>query len=250
MSSTRFLAVFAGATLAAGAAAAQDMPWRYDAVVYGWVPAMDTTTETRFGDVGSSGSGSDALSALDMAFMGTFEARRGKWGLIGDLIYADLSNSEASPRGIAFEDAEVDVKMLAFSGYAAYRAYETPAVSVDLLGGFRAFDLSVDTRLNAATDAVPDRDFTQSSSWIDPLLGARVSAPLGEKWVVTAAADAGGFVTGSSATWQALGTVGYRFAENWAVRFGYRFMSVEKEIDGRDVEVDLSGPVLGVAVRF
>lgn len=247
---TRSIAAFIGASLVSGTAAAQGMPWSYNAVLYGWVPAMDASVDTRFGEVESSGSGSDALSALDMAFMGTFEARRGKWGLIGDLIYADLSNSEATPRGVLFEDAEIGVKTTALSGYATYRVYETEAVAFDIGGGVRAFDLSVDTALNAASDRVQDRGVSQTASWADPLLAARVIAPFGEKWFATAFADAGGFITESSSTWQVLGTVGYRFDERWAAQFGYRYMNLEKEIDGRDVEVDLYGPLVGVSFRF
>lgn len=148
---------------AGGSAAAQE--WRYDATLYAWVPAMDVNVDTRFfGEVDSQGSGSDAIAALDMAFMG--------------------------------------------------------AVAVDIGGGFRLFGMDIDTALNSASNAVQDRGTSESKSWVDPLVAARVIAPLGEKWFATAYADVGGFITQSSSTWQGVATVGYRFDERWSAQFG------------------------------
>lgn len=237
-----------GAILFATPVAAQD--WSYDATLYGWLPAMDVSVDTRFGEVESTGDGGDILSALDMAFMGVFQARRGRWGLAADLLYTDLSNSDDTRFGIAFEDAEVDLKVAALSTYAIYRVYETPAVALDVGGGFRAFGMNIDTSLNAASPDVSDRDLSVDTSWVDPLLAARVIAPFGDRWYATAYADAGGYVTEDSSTWQVTGTVGYRFAERWSAQLGYRYMNIEKEINDKDVSVDLYGPLLGVSISF
>ena len=234
--------------LTLGPAAAQD--WTYEATLYGWLPAMDVSVDTRFGEVESSGSSSDALSALDMAFMGAFQARRGKWGLAADLLYTDLSNSQDTKFGLAFKDTEVDLKMTALSAYALYRVHETEAVAIDVGGGFRAFGMKIDTSLNAASPDVSDRDLSVDTSWVDPLLAARVIAPFGDKWFGTAYADAGGYITQDSSTWQVVGTVGYRFSERWSAQFGYRYMNIEKESNDKDVSVDLYGPLVGVSVSF
>jgi hypothetical protein len=41
----------------------------------------------------------------------------------------------------------VTTTLTAFSGYAAYRVYDTPQVAIDVAGGFRWFDLDLDTSL-------------------------------------------------------------------------------------------------------
>jgi hypothetical protein len=185
-----------------------------------------------------------------MAFMGAFQMRRGKWGLVGDLLYTDLSNSQDTPVGLVFSDSEVKMKLAALSAYATYRVYETEAAAIDIGGGFRLFGMDIDTSLNSASNAVQDRNISESVSWVDPLVAARVIAPLGDKWFVTAYADAGGFITQSSSTWQAVGTFGYRFSERWSAQFGYRYMNLEKEVSGEDVTVDLYGPIIGASISF
>lgn len=236
------------ALLVAGPAAAQDAQWTYEASLYGWLPGASTTVDTRFGSVESDTSGSDALSDLQMAFMGTFQARNGKWGVIGDLLYVDLGQSADSPLDLRFKDVDVDVRMTAFSGYVTYRVHEENGVAVDLAGGFRYFDASLDTALNSA-DARPDVDFDENESWAVPLLGARVIVPFNDKWFGTAFGDFGG--TGNDdQTWQVFASVGYKFNERWSTQLGYRYMSVEKEIGGADTTIDLSGPLLGVSMTF
>jgi opacity protein-like surface antigen len=234
------------AMLLAGPAAAQDAQWSFAASLYAWVPGMDASVGTDLGTVDSSLTGSDALANLDMALMGTFEARRGKLGLLGDLIYADLSSSQDTPFGLLFRRAEVDTKLTAVSGYATYRVYDTDTMSIDLGGGFRAFGLDLDTSLEAGL--LPEQNFDTSESWVDPLVMARFIVPINERWFTTAFADVGGL--DSSSTWQAFASVGYRFDERWSTQLGYRYMQIEKEISGQDASIELYGPLLGFTVRF
>ena len=64
--------------------------------------------------------------------------------------------------------------------------------------------------------------------------------------------DVGGFGIGDSSdlSWQAFGAVGYRFNETWSAELGYRYLSIEREIDNSHVTLDMYGPVLGVTARF
>ena len=60
-----------GLLLAAGPLAAQDTGWEFTITPYAWLPGLSTSVDTRFGTVDSDTSGSDALSDLDFAFMGS-----------------------------------------------------------------------------------------------------------------------------------------------------------------------------------
>jgi opacity protein-like surface antigen len=232
--------------LVASSAAAQDGSWTYGATLYGWLPGMTTKIETGFGTIESETSGSDALSSLDMVFMGAFQAQRDRWGLVGDLLYLDLSNSKDTPLGL-FGEANAEVTATAVSGYALYRVTTDPAIAFDIGAGFRAFDLDVDLALTPGI--APGLSQSVGGSWVDPLIAARVAVPLDEEWSLTGFADWGGS-GGDDQTWQVFGSVKYAFNEKWSTQLGYRFMEISKELDGRDVSVDLGGPVLAVGLKF
>jgi opacity protein-like surface antigen len=240
------LALGATMMLAAGAAAAQDAPWTYSATLYGWLPGMTTAIETDQGTIESDSSASDALSNLDMVFMGTFSAQRDRWGFAGDLLYLDLSNERDTPLGL-FGNARVGIKTTAISGYALYRVTTDPAVAFDLGAGFRAFDL--ETELAVSPGSLPGFSQDVGGSWVDPLVAARLAVPISDAWTLTGFADWGGS-GGDDQTWQVFGSVKYDINEKWATQVGYRFMEISKELDGHDVSVDLGGPVIAMALKF
>lgn len=231
-------------------AAAQEAAegWTFGLTPYVWVPGFSTSVGTSRGTVDVDTSGSDALSNLDMAFMGALEARKDRWGLILDLLYTDLSSSASTPLGRVWSKANVDTRLTAFSVYAGYRALQNERGFVDLLVGGRFYSLDVDMKLEPGR--ARGRSYDLSADWSDPLIGARGRYDFTDRWFATASADYGGFDSGSDSTWQAIGTVGYQFNEKWSAQGGWRYMAIEKEIDGLDVEVDLSGPILGFTYRF
>ena len=244
------LAAVALAALPA-AATAQTSDWTYSASFYTWFTALGTTVDTPFGEVETELDFGDVWDALDIAFMGSFEARQGRWGLVTDLIYSDLSSEEDTPFGLRFDKAEVETKMTIFSAYAAYRVTDTPDVIFDVAAGFRYYNLDLDTRLVGA-GAQSDQTFSNNESWVDPTLGARVRVDFSDRWFGNGFADVGGFGLDDSSelSWQAYAGVGYRFNETWSMQLGYRYMSIEKKIDDLDLTLELSGPMLGVTANF
>ena len=236
------------ALLAAGPAAAQENGWTFQGSIYGWLPGLSTTISTPFGDYDVESNGSDVLSNLDMTFMGTLEARTGKWGFIGDLLYVDLSDETDSPFGRRFESSTLETTTTAFSGYAVYRTYESDKAILDAGVGFRAFDVGLDLNLESA-DSRPSYSASESETWAVPLVAARVILPLNESWFATAFAD-GGMTSSDTSTWQVFASVGYRFNPRWSTQVGWRYMDIQKDIGGLDTSLDLSGPLIGVSARF
>lgn len=235
--------------LGAAPAAAQD-GWSFAVTPYLWFSGITASVDTeRFGTVETEESISDVLSALDFAFMGAVEARRGRWSLIGDFFYSDLSSDADTPVGLLFAEARTKTKLTTFSGYAGYRVFEDPKGYVDLLGGFRYVNSQVDLTLKPGL-APRNVDFNIDESWVDPVLGARGRIAFDEHWWGQAAFDVGGFDGSNDFTWQALGTVGYQFNAAWSVQGGYRYLDLQKEMEGLDVELELSGPIVGFTYRF
>ena len=229
---------------------AQAQDWEYQASVYGWFSGLDSSVGTQFGTLETELSFSDVWDMLDMAFFGTFEARRGQLGFILDLNYTDLSTTKNTPFGTNFSSATVDTKLTIASGYATWRISDTPGAAVDLAGGFRAYDLDIGITL--APGDLPGQSFSQGDSWFDAVVGARAIIPLAEGWTATVAGDVGGFGIGSSSdmSYNALLLVGYDINDTWSIKGGYRYLGFDKTLNGRDVTLDLSGPLLGVSARF
>lgn len=231
-----------------GAASAQDAPWQYTLSPYLWVPGISSSIPTGFGTLKADASVGDVLSATDFALMGMAEARKGRWGLIGDFVYADLSERRNTPFGDLFSRATVKTELRIASAYAAYRVHEDAQVQVDLVGGLRAVKADLDVML--APGSLPGTSFDLSDSWVDPVAGGRVRVALNDRWSATAMADFGGSDGGSDKTWQAVATVSYQISDRWSVQGGWRQISIEREMDGRDVDIDLGGPVIGLTTHF
>lgn len=237
-----------GALVVALPLAAGAEEWDFRASVYGWTPGLDTTVGTPQGDLDASLSISDVLNDLDAAFMGTFEAQYGRWGLIGDLMYSDLTSSKGTPFGTLYSKGKVETALTTFTGYLAYRVWESDQGIFDFAGGFRAFWLDTTTTLVGGTQ--PTFSIGSENDWVDPVIAARARVNINDKWFATALADAGGYFDGSSSTWQVFASVGYQFNPTWSMQLGYRYMNIEKEQGQGDLSMAMSGPLIGVSASF
>lgn len=229
-------------------ALAQDSGWSFALSPYAWTPGLTSSVETAWGTVEVDKSIGDVLSDLDLAFMGAFEARNGRWSLITDLFYADLSQSRSTPLGVLFSRAKIETEAKILNGYVGYRVFEGGQVAVDLMAGFRVN--SIDLDLSLAPGLLAGQRFGMSETWVDPLIGGRMRFDITDGWFATVFADVGGFRVGSDLTWQIFGSLGYQFNGRWSVQGGWRYFAIEKTINGRDIEIDLNGPLLGFTMRF
>jgi opacity protein-like surface antigen len=237
-----------GALLLVAAPAAAQEAWEFAITPYAYLPGVTAKLNTEFGTVESDTSESDALTNLDFAFMAAFEARRGRLSLIGDLLYANLSSEKDTPLGRLFDSVETDTKVGAFSGYALYRAVETPQFAIDLGGGFRAYSVKYDTTLEPAL--LDQVSFDLSEEWVDPILAARAIVTFNERWSANAVLDYGGFDGENDSTRQAIASVNYAFNDRWSLRGGWRYLDIQKEIGGLRTETELNGPIIGVGFHF
>lgn len=235
------------ATFVPAIGSAQQTPggWSGQATLYGWLPTITGAQERRNGDPAVDLDNADVLSALDFAFMGAAEIRNGKWGLLVDLVYADLSQD-----GTWVDQrlrTEVGTKLTLFTLAAAYRVYEAERRFVDLYAGGRYYntDLSFDIKSDRF-----DRTRNADLSWGDPIVGIRAATPLIDRFSVSGFADIGGFEANSDLSWEVYGGVNYDLTEKFAATLGYRYMSIEYEANRATLDIDIQGPVLGLTYRF
>jgi hypothetical protein len=242
--------------------------WRFQAVVYVYLPSVDgETTFSSSGGGGSSGAGIDAAKILDnlnFAFMGSFEADKGSWGLFTDVIYLDIGDSESPSRDItiggtlpvgATATIRYDLNGWLWALVGSWRAATAPNYELDLIGGARLLDVdqTIDWQLsgNIGTVALPDRagDRTTGVSNWDAIVGLKGRATLGEqdRWFLPYYLDLG---TGeSSLTWQATAGIGYSFG--WGeVMCSWRHIDYDMKSGSQIESISFDGPAVAVALRW
>ena len=98
----------------------------------------------------------------------------------------------------------------------------------------------------------PQRSFSGSKTetWIDPMVGARFQAPLGQNWSLKTYGDVGGFGVGSHFTWQLLGEVQYDLSSRWSLSAGWRHLKIDYDHNGFVFDAAMDGPILGAVYRF
>jgi len=249
------LAILAGF----GAPAAGAGGWQYELTPYVWATAMkgDTKAFAKVPKVQVDSSFSDILGSLDMGFMGAFEARKGRWGLLVDSIYMNVSDAATAVRTgpedtavLASANANLRVKQGMLGAGAAYRVSEGPT-SVDVVGGLRFSHISVEARIDAAFFGAAGTAIRKTDEdWVDPYVGARVQHPVSSRWTLVGYADVGGFGVGSDLAWQAAAGVNYAFSQKVTGKFGYRYMSVDYDKGGFLYDVANSGFYAGLGIRF
>ena len=242
--------------------------WKFQAVVYVYLPSIDG--ETTFSGSESDGSSDASVDAskflqnLNFAFMGSFEAEKGAWGMFGDVIYVDIGDSESPTRNFSVGGAlPGDVSASVHYGLegwlwtfaGTWRAASTSVHELNLVAGARLLDIeqTIDWQLsgNIGSVALPDRAGDRSTgvyNW-DAIVGLKGRALFGEgqHWFMPYYLDVG---TGeSSLTWQAMFGVGYAF--DWgSVMAAWRHIDYDMK-SGKSIEsLSFDGPGLAVAFRW
>jgi opacity protein-like surface antigen len=247
--SRRIAAAFTLASLGcAPLAAAQDFgseAWSARFTLYGWLPSISGSQsgpdEVPFVNLDST----SVFDALEGAFFGTAEIRKGRIGFLLDYVYADLASDGTTRRLDLPVDVGTTVSMGTFA--LAYRVHEREDVSVDVFGGARPFSVEASGSLTLPVIGEIDRGTTVE--WVDPLIGVRGHYQFAEDWGFTTILDVGGFQSDDT-SWEAIATVDYAFNDTVSALLGYRYLSIDYESDEAKLDLDLQGPMLGVAFSF
>lgn len=226
------------ATLVFIAPPARGDDWKYDLYIYGLGSSMTGTAGIGPVEGAVDVSFSDLLENLELAFMGAFRAKKDKWAVMTDVIFAGL--------GAGGERANIDVDQLILEVDFAYQLTDT----LEVFFGARYFDLDLDVALLGPLGLAAGG----GEDWIDPLVGLRVQAPAGEKWIVVGRLDVGGFGVGSEFTWNTALHFGRRLGEKSTLTLGYRYLDVDYDdgegLDRFKYDVVTSGPQIGIVFHF
>ena len=220
--------------LSASARAQDDQDWEWVVAPYVWflgISGDSSLPDRPAGDDRDIDAG-DVLDALEFAALVRVGGSSPRWRVLGDAAFLGLG--KRSKRDVASLD--FDTLMLELAG--AYR----PNERLDLLFGARYWD--VDFAVDFDNDLLTD--VKTSSDWIDPIVGVRFNAPLGQHWTTVLRADIGGFDVGSDFTWNAELLFAWDATDHFSLVLGYRHLDIDETLETRvedvDLDVALSGP--------
>jgi len=235
----RFAGLFVAGCVLVGAisACAEEGEWNWTISPYAWLIGLD-------GDITAKGlttkvdeSFTDAVSNLTIAGMLHVDANNGKWGMIGDLVYLNLDDDNDTAIG----KVEGGVEQWIMSAVPYLRVKSDEKMTLDLGAGARYFYTSLDI-------GIPGRSVSDSKSWVDPVVAARLSIMATDKLYFHLLGDVGGFGISSDLTWQVAATAGYKVSELIDLMLGYRYLDIDYE-DG-DFGYDAVSSGLTMGVRF
>jgi hypothetical protein len=241
--------------------------WQFGVSIYGWFP--DIAGETSFTQPGGSSEfGIDIeniLDNLEFTLMGTFDVRKGRWGILTDVIYMDVGNSQSGTREAtigrrelpvnATANVDLDLKSWIWTLTGYYRAIDQPGMTLDVVAGARYLDVEQKVNWNVTGNIgsipVPDRTGAAEAgltNW-DALIGLRGRFAFGAKnaWFVPYYLDVG--AGDSDLTWQGIAGLGYAF--HWGeITAVWRYLYYDLPSDKAIKDMSFSGPGIGVKFRW
>ena len=168
--------------------------------------------------------------------------------LVGQAVHGD---DKALPSvGLGATTANAKVNVLILTPKVGIRLLDEPKIKCDFLTGFRYWRFGQNLSFSPS---VLNLNFSDSQSWVDPLVGGRIESPLSSKLVATVFGDVGGWGTGSQLEYQVGGVLGYKVKETVTLQAGYRYLYVNYRGGGirRPVfDTHLSGVVLGATFNL
>jgi hypothetical protein len=228
--------------------------WEFAAAIYLW--GADISGQTVRGSDVEVGF-SDLLDNLEMAFMGSFAARKNNWSLLADVVYLDLGADKTVDVSIPVgpvqipvtTSASLDLQGLVVHIEAGYSLYSQGKSRLELIGGARYLDLDTDLFLELQSlGPGQSRAISDSLSTWDAIVGLNGHASVGERWYLPYYVDVG---TGDSKlTWQAVAGIGFRAGSVVDLALVYRHLEWDFDSTRLIDDINFSGPTLGVIFRW
>ena len=214
--------------------------WEVTLAPYVFGASMDGNMVVRGRQADVDISSSDILDNLEFGFMSMAAARKGNWGIAGDVIYIELGVTSDMPPA----DVDPTLGILTVQGLRRLNKF------ADLTFGARWSHL--DGRIDFKAPINVEVEHTKD--WVDPVVGVVLKTPGEHRWHATLIADVGGFGVGSDLTWQIFPSAGVDMTKHVSLEFGWRILDTKYEtgVDRNRFEYDmrLQGPVAGLAFKF
>lgn len=197
----------------------------------------------------------DLLEDLDTILQGRVEVQHGAVGMMIDLFDVNLSDDAgniALPQGAGMADVTSESGMTLID-VAGFYDPKGDRQGFGFLYGARIIDqrATVDAAITTSSGATLDQRHEGDETFVDGLVGVRMTQRIGNRWSIQMQADVS---TGDTdLTWSTAPSVSYALSKSgrYALSAGYRHLAIdfdeEKSVDSK---MTLSGPVLGFHASF
>jgi hypothetical protein len=209
------------------------------------------------------------------------DIRYQRWEFFGDGQYMEVGASATLP-GLLFTNANLHLKSGLLEGFVGYRLINCDKASLSLFAGARYSymegDLSIfdngDARLVILRQllGIPKKlDFSGSTDWVDPVIGARGRVKLWKAISLYAEGDIGGFdansgsafelhrqgrtivrepVESSDWSYQIQGGLEFQVTRWMWAQVGWRYLKYDFVREGFTYKIELNGPFIQGGVNF
>jgi len=244
--------IFLILSASAWSAKADETLWTYRFAPYLWfadiegeIDTLTTPTDAGFYSSRSEHSVSSDVSAV-MTF---FEAKRGRHGLLLDLLYSDVKSDITFTQ---FQEVRVSTisKTTVASVSYVFQFYGHEKTNVDLILGLRYWDINSDVTFTDNTNAFSSQQLTNSESWVDPLIGVKAKTSLGYSRFYLVGWFKLGVEGGADHFYDTSVNIGYQWNESIGTVIGYRQFGVDYEDGLFKYDIEQSGWVLGLTWGF
>lgn len=224
--------------------------WKIKFMPYGWFAGADGDITARGVTRSFDTDFDDIFDKLNIGFMGRTEAWRNRWGITSEIIYMDLE-AERSVGGVNL-DAGLEQFMLEFGGAYKLGKWELGHaregqwhrhISAAALAGGRY----VHTETEFQVELPAGVTLSDEDDWVAPYIGGRIKLDVSERIGFFIMGDVGGFGVGAAdLTGNLITGLGYEISDRFSAKAGYRWFWIDQDI----ADITISGPVLGMGIRF
>lgn len=242
------MCVLLAALMGGAPASAED--WSTTFTAYGFLPWVDFGVQTAGGaDLDVSADPSDLLDALEFGVMFAGDTHRDKVSILYDVFYTKLGSS-GTLSGPLSSSVDTEVEMLLASLAVGYDLQRTETSFSQAFGGIRYVSIKNSVTVTGGGPIGGVVGIERDTDYFEPIIGVRGRTKVGERTSVGGYANIGGFGIGSEFTVDAYGGLEYAFTDRTSGTLGLRYIDIDYEDSGNQVDMRMVGPVVGVAWRF
>jgi len=226
--------------------------WQFRLTPYAWFAGLkgDIASVPGSPSVPVDIPASDALKDTEASAMLVFEAQKGRHGFFTDLLYSDVRSKEDLIPAIGLTLKSTS-KTTIFTLAYAYQIYDQGGASIDLLAGGRYWDIDTTLRFGGGSGLLAGKKVSHSESWLDPAIGIKGRASLGDsRFYLAGGAALGGFGPGSDSFYEITANIGYQWNKSIGTTIGYRLFDVNYEHNDFLYDVKQQGWQVGLTWAF